>query len=407
MILSPAVNVLPRIDSVPAPLGPTGSPGGPTIGLGSLDFGDDEIEELLATIGSGWVVAGPRVGAFERLLEDYLDAGHVRCLSSCTAGLLLALRIGGVGPGDEVMLPAITFVSCANVVEQLGAQPVLVDVEPDTGLIDLDHAASLLGPRTRALIAVHLGGRPLDMERLNDFRDRHGLLVVEDAAHAIGAAWGERAIGAYGNPTSFSFHATKNMTTVEGGALVCESDAQAERTRRLASQGVSVSAWDRHGSDAPGDYDVIEPGYKLSMTDVAAALGIHQLARLDAAIERREELRCRYDAAFADLPLEPEPDVEPGVRHARHLYAVRVREDAPCSRDQLIVQLREAGIGTSVHFKGIHMLTHYSRRCGTALEDLPTATDWAQRTISLPLHPRLCDDDQDVVIDAVARLLGD
>lgn len=382
------------------------SPARQQIGFSRPDFGDAEIEELLATIGSGWVVAGPRVGAFERLLEDRLGATHVRCLSSCTAGLLLALRLGGVEAGDEVMLPAITFVGCANVVEQLGARPVLVDVDPRTGLVDLDHAAALLSPRTRALIVVHLGGRPLDIERLNGFRDRHGLLVVEDAAHAIGAAWGERPIGAHGNPTSFSFHATKNMTTVEGGALVCESEAQAERTRRLASQGISLSAWDRHGSDAPGDYDVIEPGYKLSMTDVAAAVGIHQLARLDDAIDRRERLRRRYDAAFDGLALEREPDVEPGVRHARHLYAVRVRADAPCTRDEMIVRLREAGIGSSVHFKGIHMLTYYSRHCDVRPEDLPAATDWARRTISLPLHPGLDDSEQDVVIESVTQLLG-
>lgn len=375
------------------------------IGLGSPEIGDAEIEELLATIRSGWVVAGPRVGAFERLLEDRLGGGHVRCLASCTAGLLLALRIGGVGPGDEVMLPAITFVGCANVIEQVGARPVLVDVEPHTGLVDLDHAATLIGPRTRALIAVHLGGRPLDMQRLNSFRDRHGLLVVEDAAHAIGAAWGERPVGAHGNPTSFSFHATKNMTTVEGGALVCESEAQAERARRLAGQGISASAWDRHDSDAPGDYDVIEPGYKLLMTDVGAALGIHQLGRLDGSIDVREQLRRRYDAAFADLPLDLEPDVEPGVRHARHLYAVRVREDAPLSRNELIVHLREAGIGTSVHFKSIHMLTHYSRRCGVSDQDLPAAADWARRTISLPLHPGLSETDQETVVDAVSDLL--
>jgi dTDP-4-amino-4,6-dideoxygalactose transaminase len=381
-------------------------PGRQSIGLGSPEIEAPEIEELLATIRSGWVIAGPRVGAFERLLEDRLGAGHVRCLSSCTAGLLLALRLGGVGPGDEVLLPAITFVACANVVEQIGARPVLVDVEPHTGLVDLDHAAALVGARTRALIAVHLGGRPLDMERLNGFRDRHGLLVVEDAAHAIGAAWGERPVGAHGNPTSFSFHATKNMTTVEGGALVCESEAHAERARRLASQGVSASAWDRHGSDTPGDYDVIEPGYKLPMTDVAAAIGIHQLARLDAGIDRREQLRLRYDDAFRELPLELEPDVEPGVRHARHLYAVRVPEHAPLSRDELIVGLRERGIGTSVHFKGIHMLTYYARQYGIAEDDLPAATAWARRTVSLPLHPRLSDADQEAVIESVTGLLS-
>ena len=376
------------------------------VGLASPDIGDAEIDEVVATLRSGWIASGPRVGTFERLLEDRLGVSHVRCLSSCTAGLFLALRCGGVGPGDEILLPAITFAGCANVIEQLGATPVFVDVEPRTGLIDLDHAADLVGPRTRGVMAVHLGGRPVDIERLNGLRDRFGLLVVEDAAHAIGAAWGERPIGAHGNPTAFSFHATKNMTTVEGGALVLEGEAVAERVKRLARQGISSSAWDRHGSDLPAGYDVIEPGYKLAMTDVAAAIGIHQLGRLDGAIERRDEIRRRYDEALAELPLELEPAIEPGVRHARHLYAARVRDDAPVSRDRLIGALRKRGIGTSVHFKGLHQLTYYGRRRGASEDDLPAATAYAQSTISLPCHPALSESDQERVVEGLRAILG-
>jgi dTDP-4-amino-4,6-dideoxygalactose transaminase len=370
------------------------------------DIGDAEIEEVCDTLRSGWVIAGPRVGAFERLLEDRLRARHVRCLTSCTSALFLALRCGGVGPGNEVLVPAITFVACANVIEQLGATPVLVDVDPATGLIDLDHAEAMVGPRTRALIAVHLGGRPVDVERLNALRDRFGLLVVEDGAHAIGAAWGERPIGAHGNPVAFSFHAAKNMTTIEGGALVLESEAMAERARRLASHGVSASSWERHGSASPADYDVIEPGYKLAMTDVAAAIGIHQLASLDERIERREHLRRRYDEALADLPLELEPEVDPGVRHARHLYAVRVRAEAPVARDDLLLALRGRGIGTSVHFKGLHQLSYYGRRCEVSEGDLPAASSFARRTLSLPLYPSLSEIDQDRVVEAVRAELA-
>lgn len=378
----------------------------PFIGLTTPDIGDPEIDEVIETLRSGWVIAGPRVGGFERLLEDRIGAPHVRCLSSCTAGLFLALRCAGIGEGDEVLIPAITFVAGANVIEQLGATPVLVDCEPETGLIDLDHAASLVGRRTRAIMVVHLGGRPVPMDRVNALRDRFGLCVVEDAAHAIGAHWGERAVGAHGNPTSFSFNATKNMTTVEGGALTAESEAVAERVHRLALQGVSASGWDRHGSDEAAEYDVIEPGYKLAMTDVAAAIGIHQLRKVDESIERREELRRAYDEAFAGLPLDLEPDVEPGVRHARHLYVVRVRDEAPSSRDELMARLRRCGIGTSVHFKGLHMLTHYRHRCGVEDGDLPRASDHARRALSLPLHPRLSSSDQERVIEAVATALG-
>jgi dTDP-4-amino-4,6-dideoxygalactose transaminase len=195
------------------------------------------------------------------------------------------------------------------------------------------------------------------------------------------------------------------MTTVEGGALTLESGAMAERVRRLAAQGVSASAWHRHASDGPADYDVIEPGYKFAMTDVAAALGIHQLGRLDQAIERREDIRRGYDYGLSDLPLELEPDVGPGVRHARHLYAVRVREDAPVTRDELIAGLRARGIASSVHFKGLHMLTHYRHRCAASDGDLPHATAYAKTSISLPFHPLLSAEAQERVVDTVAEIL--
>lgn len=375
------------------------------VGLTTPDIGEAEIQEVVSTLRSGWLIAGPRVGAFERLLEDRLQVHHVRCLASCSAGLFLGLKCADVGRGDEVLVPSITFAGDANVVEQLGATPVLVDVEADTGLLDLDHAASLVGPRTRAVMPVHLGGRPVDMGRLNALRDRFGLTVVEDAAHAIGAAWGEHPVGEFGNPTSFSFHATKNMTTIEGGALVLESEATAERVKRLATQGISSSAWSRHRSASPADYDVIEPGFKLAMSDVAAAIGIHQLRRLDTGIDRREEIRRFYDERLSSLPLEFEPETGPGIRHARHLYSVRVRADAPVTRDELILGLAEHGVGSSVHFKGLHMLSHYRHRCGLHEGDLPRATDYARRTISLPLHPSLSDGDRERVVDAVEAVI--
>jgi dTDP-4-amino-4,6-dideoxygalactose transaminase len=378
---------------------------GAFVGLANPDIGDAEVEEVVETLRSGWVIAGPRAATFEGLLADHLAVPHVRCLSSCTAALFLALKCAGIGPGDEVLVPAITFVAGANVIEQAGATPVLVDCEPGTGLIDLDHAASLVGPRTRGVMPVHLGGRPVDIERLNELRDRFGLCAVEDAAHAIGAYWGERAIGAHGNPTAFSFHAAKNMTTIEGGALALEGEAMAGRVRRLAQQGISASGWDRHGTDEAAEYDVIEPGYKLAMTDVAAAIGIHQLARLNESIDRREELSRTYNEAFAGLPLDLEPEVEPGVRHARHLYVVRVTDEAPLTRDELMVRLRRAGIGSSVHFKGLHMLSYYRHRCGVEAGDLPNSTDHARRALSLPLHPRLAASDQERVIDGVVSAL--
>jgi dTDP-4-amino-4,6-dideoxygalactose transaminase len=253
---------------------------------------------------------------------------------------------------------------------------------------------------------VHLGGRPVDMDRVNAIRDRHGLAVVEDAAHAIGAAWDGTPIGAHGNSVSFSFHATKNMTTIEGGALVLWRDDDAERTGRLALQGLSRSSWNRHGSAGPADYDVVEPGFKLSMTDVEAAVGIHQLPQLDEWLTRREGLARRYDELLAGLPLEVEPPVPPGARHARHVYSVLVDHGAPMSRNELIEHLHRANIGSSVHFKALHFLTYYRDRYGLPEEAYPVASDYSQRTLSLPLHPRMTEVDQDEVVKALTEALS-
>ncbi len=375
------------------------------LGVTQPMIGAAEQQEVLAVLQSGWVVAGPRVGRLEHELSSYLGAEHIRALSSCTAGLLLALRLAGVKRDDEVLLPANTFVACANVVEHTGARPVLVDCDPATGLIDLDQADAMVGPRTRALMPVHLGGRPLDMDALADLRDRHQLTVVEDAAHAIGARWGGRCIGAHGNLVSFSFHASKNITTVEGGALVVRSVEEAARVERLAVQGLSRSSWSRHGRSGPADYDVVEPGFKLRMSDVAAAIGIHQLPRLEGWLARREALARRYDELLAGLPLESPPSLPAHARHARHLYTVKVAADAPSDRDEVIRRLADHNIGTSVHFQGIHRQSFFRERYGLNDRDLPHATDWALRSLSLPLHPGVSDGDQDDVVGALAEAL--
>jgi dTDP-4-amino-4,6-dideoxygalactose transaminase len=360
---------------------------------------------VLAVLESGWVIAGPRVGRLEHELSSYLGVEHLRALSSCTAGLLLALRLADVQRDDEVLLPANTFVACANVIEQAGARPVLVDCDPSTGLIDLDQAEAMVGPRTRALMPVHLGGRPLDMDALGDLRDRHGLTIIEDAAHAIGAQWGGRCIGAHGNLVSFSFHAAKNITTVEGGALVVRSEQEATRVECLAAQGLTRSSWSRHGRSGPADYDVAEPGFKLRMTDVAAAIGVHQLPRLEGWLVRREALARRYDVLLADLPLELAPPLPDHARHARHLYTVKIGREAPSDRAEVIRRLADHNIGTSVHFQGIHRQSFFRERYGLRDADLPHATDWALRSLSLPLHPGVSDADQDDVVHVLAEAL--
>jgi dTDP-4-amino-4,6-dideoxygalactose transaminase len=370
------------------------------------ELGEDEIAEVVDTLRSGWLVAGPKVSAFEAALEQRLEPARVRCLSSATAGLLLALRLAGVGPGDEVVLPTLTFAACSNSVEMLGARPVFVDSERETGLLDLDAVERLVGSRTKAIMPVHLGGRPVDLDRVGALRDHYGVAVVEDAAHAIGAEWGGRPIGTHGNATSFSFHPSKNMTTIEGGALALPSIEQAERVERLRVQGLSRSSWSRHGSSSPADYELDEPGFKLTMTDVAAAIGIHQLAKLDGFIERREELAQRYDELLAGLPLELEPPPPRGSRHGRHLYAVRIAADAGAGRDAVIAELHDRQIGSSIHFKPLHRFRWYRERHGLRDVDFPVASDYADRTLSLPLHPAMREEDLQDVSAALTAVLS-
>jgi dTDP-4-amino-4,6-dideoxygalactose transaminase len=374
--------------------------------FGSPVIGEEEIAEVVASLRSGWVGTGPKVVRFERLLSDYLGAPQVRCVASCTAALILALEVLGIGPGDEVLVRAMTFVASANAVEHAGATPVLIDSDPRTGLIDLELAEAAITTRTRAIMPVHLAGRPVDMDRLADLRERLGLLVIEDAAHAIGAEWRGRRIGAFGNVAAFSFYVTKNITTIEGGAVVCGSAAIAEEVERLALHGLSLGAWQRFSDSGFRHYEVVRPGYKYNMTDVQASLGLHQLARLDAWIERRAQLWERYDELLAGLPLQTPAPPEPGTRHARHLYQVLVEAGAPLSRDGLLDGLHERRIGTGVHYRGVHLHPYYRDRYGLAPDDFPVATDISERTVSLPLSPKLADPDQDDVVDALRELLA-
>ncbi|HET9103086.1 MAG TPA: DegT/DnrJ/EryC1/StrS aminotransferase family protein [Solirubrobacteraceae bacterium] len=375
--------------------------------FGRPDLGEEEIAEVVASMRSGWIGTGPKVHRFETMLAEYCGVAHVRCVSSCTAALILAMRVLGIGPGDEVLVPAMTFVASANAVAHAGATPLLIDSVPGTGLIDLAAAQAAITPRTRAIMPVHLAGRPVDLGALADLRERHGLEVVEDAAHAIGAEWGGRRIGSHGNLTAFSFYVTKNITTGEGGALLTESAGFAEAVERLALHGLSAGAWQRFSDSGFRHYEVVEPGYKFNMTDVQAAMGLHQLPRLDAAIERRAQLWGRYDAELAGLPLTLPPAPEPGTRHARHLYQVLVDPDAPLPRDELIAALSARKIGTGVHYRGVHLHPYYRERYGYAPADLPVASDISARTLSLPLASNLTEADQDDVIGALREVLGD
>jgi dTDP-4-amino-4,6-dideoxygalactose transaminase len=374
--------------------------------LASPVIGDDEIAEVIDSLRSGWITSGPKVKRFERMLQDYTGAANVRCVSSCTAALTLAMRTSGLGPGDEVLVPAMTFVATANAVEDAGATPVLVDVEPGTGNIDVEAARRAITPRTRAVVPVHYAGRPVDLDAVNALRDEHGLTVIEDAAHALGAEWRGARIGSHGNLAAFSFYATKNITTAEGGALATACAETAAEVERLALHGLSVGAWQRYGETGFRHFEVASPGFKANMTDVSAAIGLHQLPRLDAWIERRAELAARYDELLADLPVQTPPATDERARHAVHLYPVLVDPEAGVTRDEVLDGLLGRRIGTGVHYRGVHLHPYSRTRYGIAPESLPVATDRSERTLSLPLCPALTEADQDDVVEALAEVLA-
>ncbi len=374
---------------------------------GSPVIGEEEIAEVVDSLRSGWIGTGPKVQRFESMLADYVSVAHCRCVSSCTAALILSMQVLGIGRGDEVLVPAMTFVASANAVEHSGATPVLVDSDPATGLIDLDAAEAAITPRTRAIMPVHLSGRPVDMDRLNALRDRHGILVIEDAAHAIGAEWHGRRIGAFGNVAAFSFYVTKNISTGEGGALVTGDAEIAAEVERLALHGLSLGAWQRFSDAGFRHYEVVRPGFKYNMTDIQAAMGVHQLPHLDEWIDRRAQLWERYDELLQGLPLRTPAPAEPNTRHARHLYQVLLGPDAALTRDELIDALTQRNIGTGVHYRGVHLHPFYRDTYGLAPEAFPVATFISERTLSLPLSPKITDADQDDVVEALVDLLGE
>lgn len=367
-------------------------------------IGETEIEEVADSIRLGQVTTGPKAKQFERDFANYVGVKHAIAVSSGTAALHLALAGLDVGPGDEVIVPTLTFCATANVVTHLGARPVLVDVD-ENFQISLTEAARHLTRRTRAIVPVHYAGQPCDLKEILEFAASHGIEAIEDAAQATGAEYDGRKIGCHARAAAFSFCATNNMTTGEGGMLTTGDDKLAARTRTLSMHGVSRDPWDRHQAE-PWQYEVHEAGYKYNMTDIQAAMGIHQLRRLDGFIERRREMAQRYSTAFADLPGLVLPQERPGRRHCYHLYPVRVnRHQCGVDRDTFIGALKKAGIGAMVHFVPLHRQPLYRSRYGYQNDAFPVAEKLYSELVSLPLYPKMSDDDVKDVISAVRAIL--
>ncbi|HKC83246.1 MAG TPA: DegT/DnrJ/EryC1/StrS aminotransferase family protein [bacterium] len=364
-------------------------------------IGEEEIQEVVDTLRSNWITTGPKAKRFEQEFAAYLGAPAALALNSCTAGLHTALATLGIGPGAEVITTTMTFAASVNVIEHVGARPVLVDVEPDTLNLDPVLVAAATTPRTRAILPVHYAGHPAPLDAIGELASAKGLTVIEDAAHALPARHKGRPIGSGANPTAFSFYATKNLTTAEGGMLTGDAEFVA-RARILSLHGMNRDAWKRYDRGGHWYYEVVAPGFKYNMTDIQAALGLWQLRKLAGFQERRRALVRMYNAGFAGLDALELPIQRPGVEHAWHLYVVRLRPDVlRIDRDAFIEELSQRNIGTSVHFIPIHVHPYYRDKYGYRPESFPVAYTNYRRMVSLPLNPGLSDQDVADVIEAV------
>ena len=373
------------------------------------DIGDAEIAAVTEAMRSGWVTTGPVTRQFEQNLVDYLGGGlQGVAVNSATAGLHLALEALGIGPGDEVIAPTLTFTATVEVVRYLEADEVLVDVDPVTLNIDPEKIRAAITPRTKAIMPVHYGGLACDMDAILAIAQEHGLKVVEDAAHALPTTWRGALVGQLqSDVTVFSFYANKTITTGEGGMAVTRDAALAQRMRVMRLHGMNRDAFDRFTSKTPAwYYEVVAPGFKYNMTDVAAAMGVQQLARLPQFVQRREQLAQRYHAALAGLPLILPATAPAGDVHAWHLYVVRLAPQARIGRDALIQGLSDRGIGTSVHYVPLHRHPYWRDRYQLTPEQFPHADAAYQAMVSLPLFTAMGDADQERVIAALHELLG-
>ena len=372
------------------------------------DIGEDEIAAVAHAMRSGWVTTGPQTRAFEQEFADYLGGGvQAIAVNSATAGLHLALEAIGIGPGDEVIAPTLTFTATTEVIRYLGADPVLVDCDPVTLNIDVTKIEAAVTPRTKAIMPVHYGGLACDMDAIFAIARKHGLRVIEDAAHALPTTYKGTLVGQLPSDVAvFSFYANKTMTTGEGGMVVTKNADLAARMKVMRLHGISRDAFDRFTSKTPAwYYEIVAPGFKYNMTDIAAAIGLHQLKRLDRFHEQREAMAARYQRELADLPLVLPAQPGEGSSHAWHIYPVRLTAGAGISRDDFIIRMAEAGIGCSVHFIPLHRQPVWRDAGQLTPEQFPAAESIYQGEVTLPLYTRMTDTDQTRVIETVRGLL--
>lgn len=374
--------------------------------FGSPLIGEEEIKEVVDTLRSGWIGTGPKTQRFEEAFRKYIGAKHALALSSCTAALHLALDVLDIGERDEVITTPMTFAATVNAIIHRRAIPVFADVEKETFNIDPANIEQKITPRTKAIIPVHMAGRPCKMNQIMDIAHRYNLFVIEDAAHAIEAWFQNQKIGTIGNLTAFSFYVTKNLVTGEGGMLTTNNDHWAEQISIKRLHGISQHAWKRYTTEDYIFYETLCPGYKYNMTDIQASLGIHQLAHLEENLKVRERHWQTYNKAFLNYPELILPTEEKEIGHSRHLYTILIcPEMLRIDRNTLVKALKAEGIGTGIHFISLHLHPYYRKTYGFKRGDFPNAEFISERTISLPLSAKLTDKDVQDVIDAVIGLI--
>lgn len=375
--------------------------------FGAPQILQQEINEVIDTLKSGWLSTGPKVHKFEEMFKNYIGCKYVVALNSCTAGLYLALDSIGIKKGDEIITTPLTFPATVNAIVNIGAKPVFVDVEKDTGNIDTSKIKKVITKKTKAILPVHLYGMPCEMDEILYIAKKHNLHVIEDAAHCIEGKYKNKKIGNIGDATSFSFYATKNVTCGEGGMITTNNSELADKIRVKSLHGISKGAWKRYSSDGFQHYDVLYPGYKYNMMDLQAAIGIHQLARIEENLRIRERYWKKYNKAFYNVEEIIIPKEEKNIKHARHLYTILLKlERLKITRDEFLTALQKENIGCGVHFISCHLYSYYKKMYGYKRGDFPSAEFISDRTVSLPLSAKLTDKDIEDVIHAVKKIIN-